>query len=89
MRYPNLTKITGRVEDEKRFVCCVRIALELAYCRTGSGLGQAGCTAGWRAGSEAIVVTRAIVLALVPPFHLGPEVVSLAGMLTRNGDTWW
>ena len=42
------------MEDEKRFVRCVRVALELAYRRTGSGLGQAVCTAGWLADSGAL-----------------------------------
>ena len=49
-----IAKITRRIEDEKRFVACVRVALELAYCRTGSGLEPAICTAGWRAGSGAL-----------------------------------
>ena len=42
----------------------------------------------WRPGSDAIVIARAILLALVPPFHLGAEVASLAEILTPNGDTW-
>jgi len=42
----------------------------------------------WRPGSEAIVIARAILLVLVPPFHLGAEVASLAEILTPNGDTW-
>lgn len=39
------------MEDEKRFVACMCVALELAYRRSGSGLEQAVCTARWRAGS--------------------------------------
>ena len=76
---PPGTKITRRVEDEKRFVCRVRVALELAYRRAGSGLGQVVCTARWGAGSEAIAIARAILLVLIPPFHLGAEVVLLWG----------
>ena len=80
-------KITRRMEDEERFVCCVRVALELAYRRTGSGLGQARCTA--RDGGQVLRHRhcQSDSAVLVSPFHLGAEVVSLAGMLTRNGDT--